>query len=136
MKKRFLFFKHRSREASGFTLFELIVTVTLIFFLIGTFAVYANINLRIAREQALQSELANIRMAVQYFYYINGEYPLSLEELLSRKSSLDQNKAEEVYLKAFRVTPEGFLADPFFNRYIYDKRNGLVHSSSEGYKKW
>lgn len=121
------------------TLFELLVAVCAILVLIGTFAIYANRVLKAAKEQALQNELVNIRMAIEHYRITNAKLPQSLDELLNEQlTSADFNSkiTQQVFLKAFRTDKEGFLLDPFLKRYGYDPGKGAVYSRTQSYETW
>lgn len=105
----------------------------------GCFAVYANIILRIGRETALQSELINIRMSIEHYQMLNNKYPQSLGVLLNNgltRGSFDAKISTIRFLEPFRIDNSGSLLDPFFNKYIYNNENGLVHSQTRGYERW
>lgn len=121
------------------TLVELLVLICVIFILMGTFSIYINITLRIARETALMNELNNIRMAIKFYGMMNGKSPPDLITLTKKDftakdlmSIMGTNK----YLKTTRVDKEGNPLDPFLHKYSYDSSNGWVSSGTEGYEGW
>lgn len=121
------------------TVFELIVTVCLIFILAGTFATYANKTLKAAREIALQNELVNIRMSLEHFRVVYNKFPDDLSELV--KERLTNKNSDSIlktskFLKSFRVDQEGCLLDPFLNRYAYDNATGAVYSQTKEHERW
>ncbi len=42
----------------------------------------------------------------------------------------------EQFLQKGRVDKEGYLLDPFMNRYDYNSEKGRVHSVTKGYEGW
>ncbi len=83
-----------SRVASGFTLLELMVVMSLIVILASVgLTVYANSVTR-AREAVLKEDLFRMRDAIDQYYADKNRYPASLEELVSDK-----------YLRAIPVDP-------------------------------
>ena len=121
------------------TTIELIVVICLILVFVGTFAVYANITLKVAREITLQNELVNIRMSIQYYQIINARLPEGLLELANQPLTIKASDNTIVYkysLRPFRVDKEGNLLDPFMQRYVYDERNGTIYSQTKGYERW
>ena len=121
------------------TLFELLVSLCIIFFLMGAFATYANTSLIVARETALQNELINIRMAIEYFRFVTQRLPKELEELRNYKLTSESLKGiitPNKFIDHARVDKEGFLLDPFMNRYAYDSASGRVWSLSKGREGW
>ncbi|MCX5701190.1 MAG: type II secretion system protein [Candidatus Omnitrophica bacterium] len=123
----------------SFTVMELIVVTCLLFILIGTFANYASYVLKIGKETTLRNELANIRMAVEYFRIINTRLPSDLMELVNKELTNSKENSiilQKNYIRPFRVNSQGYLLDPFMNRYIYTPWDGLVHSNTKGFESW
>jgi len=121
------------------TVLELIMTICVIFILIGAFAVYAGFTLKAARETALRNELVNLRMSIEYYRMINGAFPRDLSALLKQHltSRLPNNTISYNYfLKPFHLDREGNLLDPFLNKYAYDEGNGAVYSQTQNYERW
>jgi len=122
---------------SGFTLFELLFVSCVIFILLGTFAIYANAAIKVAKEVAMQNELLAIRMAIQHYVIINGYPPKELVSLLKKTltcQSPDGKVIFEAYLKADRIDKKGNLVDPFMNKYEYHE--GRIWSGTEGHQSW
>ena len=121
------------------TLIELLAVLCVIFILTGTFAVYAKITLKIARETALKNELNNIRLSIEHFRVINGRIPEDLASLMNQNFTFRTPNGtiiQERFLKAFRVDKQGYLLDPFLNKYDYDSAGGRVASNTQGYINW
>ncbi len=128
-----------SKRNKALTVFELAVSACLIFVLVGIFGIYANLTLGAANKMALRNELSNIRMALEYYRIVNGRFPEELKELFKKDLTSGREKSsikKEYYLEPFRVDEEGFLIDPFMNRYIYDRQNGWVYSRASGCQNW
>ena len=127
------------KSERSLTLVEFLLTLCIIFVLIGLFAMYANTTLRLAREAALQNELMNIRMSIEYYRMVKGKLPESLFLLMNQKitfKDLGGVLAGKGFLKSFRVDEEDNLLDPFRNRYYYDNREGRVNSRTKGCENW
>ncbi len=123
----------------SFAVIELLVVSCLIFILIGTFAGYANLVLRIGRETALRNELASIRMAIEHFKVINGRYPTNLGELVNKKLTKKDKYliiTQVQFLEPFRLDADGYLIDPFMNRYDYNAHDNQLHSGTRKYQLW
>jgi len=126
-------------ENRSFTFFELLVVICLIFVLLGTFAGYAAEVLKIAKETALRNELTNIRMAIEHFRIINNRYPQDLKELVNKRLTKEQDNiiiTQRKYIEPFRLDIQGYLLDPFMNRYEYNVVDGQVHSSTKDFLLW
>ncbi len=75
--------RRAARRASGFTLLELIVVMTLIGLLVGiALPAYRDATKR-AREATLREDLARMRVAIDEYHTDKGEYPPALEDLVS-----------------------------------------------------
>jgi len=123
----------------SFAVIELLVVFCLIFILIGTFAGYASLVLRIGRETALRNELVNIRMAIEHFKVINGRYPTNLGELVNKKLTKKDKYliiTQVQFLEPFRLDADGYLIDPFMNRYDYNGYDNQLHSGTKKYQLW
>ena len=127
------------KDKRSLTLIELLIVLSVIFVLIGTFAIYVKMTLRIAREEALRMELGSIRTSIEHYRVINGEFPENLVTLLNQEftfKTLDGITEESNFLKPFRIDEQNNLKDPFLNRYSYDNEHGRVKSQSKGYESW
>ncbi|MDD5356375.1 MAG: type II secretion system protein [Candidatus Omnitrophica bacterium] len=121
------------------TLMELLIALCVVFILLGSFAIYANMTLRIARETALQMELNNIRMSIEHYCIINGKPPEDLNILLNQEFVLRTQEGvvmRDNFLKPFRVDKYKKLLDPFLNRYYYDNSSGAVKTLTKKYENW
>ena len=74
-----------ARSARGFTLIELMVVMSLIVILASIgLALYGNSVIR-AKESVLKEDLFRMRDAIDQYYADKGEYPASLDSLVSEK---------------------------------------------------
>lgn len=82
------------------------------------------------REQALLSELVQLRSAIAIYKSSFQENPPTLEEALGAKYAFQ--------IPAWTVKQDPALGavDPFGNRYQYSAKTGWVHSDTSGYEKW
>ena len=121
------------------TLIEFLIIICIILVLGGTFGTYLNITLKVARETALINELSNIRMSIEHYRIINGKLPENLPALIKKGFTLrnpDGIIFGNRFLNAFKVDKDGYLLDPFMNRYYYDVRDGKVRAQTKGYESW
>lgn len=123
----------------SFTIVELLTAMCLIFVLLGVFAIYANVTLRVGRETALREELNNIRISVTHYQVIHGKLPEDLLSLMNQQFTFrtpDGIIMKRVFLEPFRIDKKGYLLDSFLNRYVYDNKTGQVATSSAAYESW
>ena len=105
----------------------------------GVFAVYSHTYIKVARETALRNELSSLRMSIEYYRIVNGRLPDMLADLVNEpltKGKRSANIKDDKFLSNFRVSKDGFLLDPFMNKYSYDNKSGRVWSESEGHSNW
>jgi general secretion pathway protein G len=70
-------------RASGFTLLELMIVITIIMILVGIAAVRYDKSVRRAKETALKSDLQSMRQAIEQYTLDKQAPPQSLEDLTS-----------------------------------------------------
>lgn len=117
------------------TLVELLIVSCLIFILIGMFAGYAGVVLRVGRDIALRNELTNIRMAILHYEIINSNTPKSLKDLTKEYLTYQKEGVKikkNKFLISCRQDKDGNLLDPYLNKYSYDASRGLVWSLTRG----
>lgn len=123
----------------SFTIVELLTAMCLIFVLLGVFAIYAKVTLRVGRETALREELNNIRTSVTHYQVIHGKLPDDLLSLMNQQFTFrtpDGILIKRAFLEPFRIDKKGYLLDPFLHRYVYDNKTGQVLTSSPVYESW
>ena len=131
-----------AKQASegGFTLIELMIVMSLIVILASIgLAVYTNSITR-AKESVLKEDLFRMRDAIDQYYSDKGEYPTSLQDLVSQK-----------YLRSIPVDPftnsadtwrevpaEPDPANPVAQPGVYDVRSGSELKAIDGtnYSDW
>jgi general secretion pathway protein G len=117
----------RGRRASGFTLIELIVVMTIVALLVTIAMPRYFTHLDRSKETVLKADLAVMRDALDKFHGDQGRYPENLEELVKRR-----------YLRAVPVDPltESAttwvpLSDPARGG-LYDIRSGAPGTDASG----
>ena len=124
----------------GFTLIELMIVMSLIVILASIgLAVYTNSVTR-AKESVLKEDLFRMRDAIDQYYSDKGEYPTSLQDLVSQK-----------YLRSIPVDPftnstdtwrevpaEPDPTNPTAQPGLYDVRSGSELKALDGtnYSDW
>src|SRR3989304_4966123 len=94
----------------------------------------------LAREAALRIELSNIRRAIGFYHITKGKLPESLRQLAQEKVVVPTQDTpiamDWPYIHGMAVDKEGYLLDPFGNRYIYDPNTGRIKTETKGYEIW
>jgi general secretion pathway protein G len=124
----------------GFTLIELMIVMSLIVILASIgLAVYTNSVTR-AKESVLKEDLFRMRDAIDQYYSDKGQYPSSLQDLVSQK-----------YLRSIPVDPFTNSADtwrevpaepdptnPTVQSGVYDVKSGSELKALDGtnYSDW
>ncbi len=124
---------------SGRTILENLLTIILVFFLLGFFAIYFEKTTKVAREYTLISELANIRSSIEVYAAINRNFPKSLNQLLEEQLILpfkDFKILKKDLLKNISVDEHGNPLDPFGNKFGYNPKSGYVWTTTKGYNGW
>ena len=131
---------HRRTDVWAFTLIELMVVMSLIVILASiSLALYTNSVIR-AKESVLKEDLFRMRDAIDQYYADRGEYPASLDALVSDK-----------YLRSIPVDPFTNSADTWRTIQsdpdpanatagpgVYDVRSGSEQQALDGtnYADW
>jgi general secretion pathway protein G len=109
------------RSVAGFTLIELITVITIIAILASiAIPMYRNSVTR-AKEAALLENLYQMRDALDKYYADNGEYPMTLFELIEKK-----------YTRKIPVDPFTGSSDTWVVEYAEDGGIFDVRSGSDG----
>jgi hypothetical protein len=131
--------------------FNTLATCILVAILLSTGMTYYFKVIRLAREVALQAELANIRTAIVLFTTLNRRFPGSLKELVDEECLLPDEEFsiaagpvslekrtifKRSYLEPSSVDVQGRVLDPFGKPYRYDPQRGQVTPAHERYGRW
>ena len=127
-------------ERRGFTLIELMVVMSLIVILASVgLALYSNSVIR-AKESVLKEDLFRMRDAIDQYYADKGEYPATLDALVSEKYlrtiPVDPftNSADTWQAIPSEPDPTNATASPG----VYDVRSGANQQALDGtnYSDW
>ena len=126
------------KNKSGMLLLDLVVSLTIIGFLIWIFGGIINTLSQNARETALRYGLNNLRMSLNLYKMLKGDYPQDLKGLMQSEISTKSEKMlfNEKFLFSLGTDKQGNAIDPFGNKFYYDYRKGVVGSTTEGYENW
>ncbi|MFQ5456222.1 MAG: type IV pilin protein [Nitrospirota bacterium] len=116
----------------------LIICVLITIFIAVLFPYYQNMTNK-AKEVALKMELVNIRMTLTLYRIMNSKYPDDIRDIIGKRYLLpikDRTIFAEKYLIGIALDNEGYLLDPFGNRFRYDPVKGRIMSTTEQYKDW
>jgi general secretion pathway protein G len=122
------------RSARGFTLIELLVVISLITILVGIgLANYRNAVIK-AREGVLKEDLFRMRDAIDQYYADKGQYPASLDELVS--SGYLRNVPEDPFTNSTStwqtIPAEPDPANPTADPGVYDVKSGATGTGLDG----
>lgn len=106
----------------GLSTLELLITSCTIFILIGTFGIYINKILAESKETALRIELLNLRTNLKLYRILHNANPLEIKDFYEYEKD--------------RADRDGYLLDPFKNRYVYDAGLGEIRSGTRGHEMW
>jgi len=129
-----------NRAASGFTLLELMIVMSLIVVLAAiTISVNANGQTR-AREAVLKEDLFRMREAIDQYYADKDAYPPSLQDLVSAKylrtvpNDPFTNSSETWQTTMSEVDPSNPSAVPG----VFDVKSGSERTALDGtpYASW
>jgi len=127
------------KDNRGFVISELSISTIIIAFFIILFLAYSNVVFNVAKDVALQYELANIRMGIEHYRIINGDFPKKIMDLTKKTltyKDVDGKIVSINYLNYFRIGKDDNLLDPFNNKYGYNNINGRVWSETKGRETW
>lgn len=116
------------RKNLGFTLVELMVVLTVIALLLSVVVPDYVGRMKRAEEAVLQENLAVMRDALDKHYADAGKYPVSLEDLVSKR-----------YLRSIPRDPFTQSAGTWVAVPPADPKSGGVfdiHSAAKGYERW
>jgi len=142
----------------GRTVFEMILTLTLIGILLIGAVTYLERTTTIIKEYSLISELSNMRTTILLYFVINKKFPDSLKQMVNEKILLPFHDTETLkkmaaessglnlqsgtiiidrtYLEKIAMDKDGNITDPFGHPYDYDARVGRISSSTPHYEGW
>jgi type II secretory pathway pseudopilin PulG len=129
----------RNKDLAGLTVFDTLLVCILITGMMAVLMNYYERTIQEARETALKTDLASIRLSIQLYQALNGRYPGDLKELLKTRFLIPTKEGtifNDQYLRAQALDPAGYPLDPFGQRYRYDRTVGRVSSSTGRYENW
>ena len=127
------------KDKRGLIFLDLIVSLTVIWFLIWIFGGIIGTLAQNTREVALRYELNNFRMLLVLYKELKGHYPQDLKALIQsshRLSKTDELIFNEKFLGSLEKDEHGSPIDAFGNCLYYDSWKGVVRSTTKGYENW
>ena len=124
----------------GFTLLELIVVATILVVLAGIGLVQYKNGVTRAREGVLKNDLFNMRDALDQYYADKGQYPGTLDELVSagylRRVPDDPFTATNSTWQTIQSEPDA--SNPTAAPGVYDVKSGSDATALDGskYSDW
>jgi len=124
----------------GFTLLELVVVATILVVLAGIGLVQYKNGVTRAREGVLKNDLFNMRDAIDQYYADKGQYPGTLDELVSagylRRVPDDPFTATNSTWQTIQSEPDA--SNPTAAPGVYDVKSGSDATALDGskYSDW
>ena len=121
----------------GLTVIEVVIAMTIVAVLAYfSFPRYAQIW-KSAKELALMQEMAAMKQGIYLYVLKYQKYPASLEELEKKGLINFEGESESrLKIKYVKKGKNGEFIDPFGNKYLYNRKNGSVKSSTPGYENY
>ena len=113
----------RQRKKAGFTLIEVLLVVVIIGILVGVAIPRLGGRVRQAEISRAKADIQSIGLALRMYELDNGEYPTSLDALVSDPGARNWNGP---YLES------GLPRDPWGNAYIYSRTDTSYDLRSTG----
>jgi type II secretory pathway pseudopilin PulG len=129
----------KNQRPSGLTIFDTLLVCILATGMMAVFMTYYGRMVQEAKETALKTSLASIRLSIHLYHTLNGRYPKDLEELLTKRFLVPTKEGtifSGQYLKAQTLDSYGHLIDSFGQQYQYNPAGGKVSSGTVGYENW
>lgn len=127
------------KSKSGMLILDLVISLTIIGFLIWVFGGIIGRLSKNAQETALRYQLHNFRMLIVLYKELKGHYPEDLKVLIQsrhRLSNADELIFDEKFLGKLKQDKHKNPVDTFGNSLYYDAVRGMVGSTTKGYKNW
>ena len=124
------------RRARGFTLIELVIVTTILIILAGIALVQYRDSVTRSREGVLKTDLFRMRDAIDQYYADKGQYPGSLDELVS--SGYMRQVPEDPFTRnssSWQTIPsEPDPNNPTATPGVYDVKSGSDQTALDGTK--
>lgn len=114
----------------GFTLVEMLLVLLLVALLAGLAAPVVNGGIQRAREAALRENLHQLRKAIDDHFADRGEYPASLEELVT------QRYLRRIPIDPFTERSDTWIAVPDEAGRLIDVRSGAPDHEEKDHSQW
>lgn len=130
----------RWRRASGFTLIELMIVMTIVVTLATIAMVQYRQSVQLARESVLKDDLFKMREAIDQYYADKNQYPPTLDDLVSAGylRSLPKDPITNSPTTWQAVPSEPDPNNPSIAPGVYDVKSGAEASAMDGsrYSDW
>lgn len=130
----------RWRRASGFTLIELMIVMTIIVTLATIAMVQYRQSVQVARESVLKDDLFKMREAIDQYYADKNQYPPTLDDLVTAGylRSLPKDPITNSPTTWQAIPSEPDPNNPSIAPGVYDVKSGSEASAMDGsrYSDW
>ncbi len=114
-------------DNKGRGLIETVFFIMLALVIAGIFAGEWLVHLKEAREVALENQLTNMKLSLELYMIVEGQYPEDLGELDKRCTAFREDSLYgKKYLELQAHDKEGYPVDPYGRRFIYDNKSGTI----------
>lgn len=118
---------------------SLIRIVVLVALIVAIGLLWRNFRLekQVVNQKLLSYQLEILREGINTYKLINKKNPDSLLSLMATGYKVPGTDTFRTYVfTKLPVMPNGKIPDPFGNEYKYNKENGWVYTTTEGYQNW
>ena len=106
----------------GFTLIEIVVAVLIVALISGVAGLAVQQYLERSRKNTTRVQLKSFQQAIESYYMELGEYPKTLEDLITKPANEQLAARWDKFLKAEKIPN-----DPWNHPYIYQPTTGGAH---------
>lgn len=114
-------------DNKGRGLIETLFFIVLALVIAGIFAGEWLVHLKETRKVALENQLTNMKLSLELYMIVEGQYPDDLRELDKRCMRFREDSLYgKKYLELQAQDRGGYPIDPYGRRFIYDNKSGTI----------
>ena len=112
----------------------------LVLVLVGVVASLVGSNLyyqyKSGKQKMMFYQLQILRNSINLYKLVNSQNPKNVEELATGVYKFPGEELTRRYIENAPIDKNGYVVDPFGNKYYYDGNRGWIRSSTSGYEWW